>query len=283
MKFIGLVGYKQSGKTTVLNHLKKNYKAKEIMLAGHLKDVCSEVFDIPRDHFDDQNIKEEPLKDKDALFNIEMGLLELVVVLVFLKSLLSLQAEESFTFAVHFTAYLMAISFFAEESFLDFKEGFKGLINKRTITLDMENMLECLHKFEIEPDYRIMKKLIGKELKTPREVAQIIGSELLRDHKPDCHIEWAIKNSGDAEVLVASDVRFPNEFDYFAVRGGIMIHVDRQSVSPKEGENVHQSESHIKSLGKKCHIIVDNNKTLEALEKQVSEIKLETPPVGVAT
>lgn len=57
MKIIGLTGFAKSGKSTAAEIL-KGMGGKELAFAKHLKDVCSVVFNIPRDHFDDQAIKE---------------------------------------------------------------------------------------------------------------------------------------------------------------------------------------------------------------------------------
>lgn len=57
-KLIGLIGSKESGKTTVANYLQKKYDAKVVALADKLKQVCSKVFEIPLSHFDLQEFKE---------------------------------------------------------------------------------------------------------------------------------------------------------------------------------------------------------------------------------
>ncbi len=59
MILIGLTAFAKSGKTTVANLLKER-GFKEVILAGKLKDVSAKVFNVPRDHFDDQNMKESP-------------------------------------------------------------------------------------------------------------------------------------------------------------------------------------------------------------------------------
>lgn len=58
---IGLVGLKQSGKSTALEVIQSLCDAQEIQLAKHLKDVCAEAFSINRLHLDDQRYKEKPL------------------------------------------------------------------------------------------------------------------------------------------------------------------------------------------------------------------------------
>jgi hypothetical protein len=63
MNIIGLIGAKQSGKTTTVKYIKQFYGSKnvnEIMLAGKLKKVCSKVFHTPPQCFEDQGLKEVP-------------------------------------------------------------------------------------------------------------------------------------------------------------------------------------------------------------------------------
>lgn len=59
MKIIGLTGFAKSGKSTAAEIL-KSLGGQEVAFAKHLKDVCSVVFGVPRDHFDDQAFKEVP-------------------------------------------------------------------------------------------------------------------------------------------------------------------------------------------------------------------------------
>lgn len=62
MLAIGLVGAKGAGKTTAFSMIKDAYPGvQEITLAGFLKDVCSEVFEIERNFFDSHKTKESPL------------------------------------------------------------------------------------------------------------------------------------------------------------------------------------------------------------------------------
>lgn len=57
-----LVGNKGSGKSTVFDIIRSfRPDAIEVQLAGHLKQVCSEVFEIPLQFFEDQELKEKEL------------------------------------------------------------------------------------------------------------------------------------------------------------------------------------------------------------------------------
>ena len=65
---ITLVGVKRSGKSTTFNYLKEIFPSvTEITLANKLKNVCSEVFNVPRSAFDDDR-KEQPLDKAVQLY-----------------------------------------------------------------------------------------------------------------------------------------------------------------------------------------------------------------------
>lgn len=66
MKVIGLTGFAKSGKSTAAEIL-KSLGGEEVAFAKHLKDVCSAVLDVPRNHFDDQAFKEIPFKEPIVL------------------------------------------------------------------------------------------------------------------------------------------------------------------------------------------------------------------------
>ena len=61
-KIIGLIGAKAAGKTTAFNVINVTItNVTEVTLAGKLKSVCAEVFDIPYDHFNSHRYKEAEL------------------------------------------------------------------------------------------------------------------------------------------------------------------------------------------------------------------------------
>ena len=60
-KIILLSGWKGSGKDTVANLLVSNYGFKRIAFADSLKDMVSELYNIPRSHFDHRELKDKPI------------------------------------------------------------------------------------------------------------------------------------------------------------------------------------------------------------------------------
>lgn len=64
MRIIGLVGPKGSGKDTVFETLQAVGKVEgKISLAGPLKQICAEVFNLSENLFNDQNLKEKKLSE----------------------------------------------------------------------------------------------------------------------------------------------------------------------------------------------------------------------------
>lgn len=57
---VAFSGVKFSGKDTAAEGLIRSHKFKRLGLADKLKDICSEVFNIPRFHMDDPTMKEAP-------------------------------------------------------------------------------------------------------------------------------------------------------------------------------------------------------------------------------
>lgn len=54
-------GWKQSGKDTVAHYLVKNHGFKRIAFADILKDDVSDKYDVPREHLDDNQKKDQPI------------------------------------------------------------------------------------------------------------------------------------------------------------------------------------------------------------------------------
>jgi hypothetical protein len=205
---IGLSGVKTSGKSTAANIIKDilQENAVESALADKLKNVSSEVFDVPRWAFDSQLVKEKKfirprILDQDK---IEM--------------ILSM-------FGVTIT---------------------KGLMDKYS-------------------------KNIGMELNSPRHVAQIVGTEILRS-AGDEDIHCKNVQLGD-NITIISDIRFPNEFNYFKNLKDtyfIPLYIQRDEAESKITLDSHASETSIFTFSERC-IKINNNKDLENLKKQIQQ------------
>lgn len=212
---IGLTGVKTSGKSTVANIIKSvlTEDVKESALADKLKNTCSEVFDIPREYFDSQDLKELDLP--------------------------------------------------------------------RSRVLDLNTIEQILTKFKVTPTNDLLYTYItsgveGLSLESPRKIAQIVGTEVLRgagDEEIHCKNVELNKNG----ITIISDIRFPNELNYFNNLPNttfIPLYIQRDEAERKIDETSHASEKMVFTFSDKC-IKLSNNGDLYSLKKQVGQILTE--------
>ena len=156
------------------------------------------------------------------------------------------------------------------------KQDLKEAPFEHPFYLEMDDILEVLENFNIkmtEEEANLMYSgIVGIELDTPRKIAQIIGTEVLREAgDEDVHCNnLKIENS---KVTVISDVRFPNEFDYFNRQEHINfvpLYIQRDMAENQVTEDSHPSEKLVFTFSDKC-IKIDNNGELISTEVQVKE------------
>lgn len=104
---------------------------------------------------------------------------------------------------------------------------------------------------------------------SPRRMAQLLGTEggrkLFRD---DIWIKRAqLVCDRQQKNIVIPDVRFENEADFVRSKGGIMIHIERESPVSVES---HESENGIKV--KPRDFVVYNNLTIDSLHSALATV-----------
>lgn len=199
---IGLIGPKRSGKTTAFNTLKSIHGAVvEVQLAKKLKDTCSLVFKVERNHFDDQNFKEVPFKIPLAVTN----------------------------------NHIKAICD-------QYNIGTEGLLDEEdTFTV----------------------------IKTPRQLLQYIGTDVLRKNDPYIHCKSIEIPKDSSDIYVITDVRFQNEHNYFMSNQNFYPVYIQRDEAEKELDG-HPSEQESKFL-KEVSYILENNGTIEDLELKIKD------------
>jgi len=209
MKVIGLTGFAKSGKSTAAQILKE-LGGQEVAFAKHLKDVCAVVFEVPRDHFDDQAFKEVPF-EKPIIVN--RGQIEDILRYFDVS-------------AIHMPAAV--------------------LTHDKT------------------------------QLKSPRHVAQYVGTEILRSIDQNIHINMAFKLNANstAKFLVCSDMRFDNELRAVNSQSGLTIGISRKKAVPANLQNLHPSEAEIPNLISRSDLIVENEGSIEDLQKTIRDAAL---------
>jgi hypothetical protein len=198
---IGLVAPKEAGKTTVTNMLAEFIPIRESAFADKLKNTCSLVFNIPRENFDRQDLKEVKFEEPKIL---------------------------------------------TEDKILAILDQYKA------------------------NDALYLTSFIDTKLFTPRHIAQLVGTELLRECvSPTVHIDNVIIDPN--VVTVISDTRFVNEYEEMAKRDDIeyyAAYIYRKQAEEQALKSDHKSETEFFQFKDKCYII-DNNSSFRDLELNV--------------
>jgi len=144
--------------------------------------------------------------------------------------------------------------------------------------LDHGRIEQILTLFNVEPTQELMQtyytnNVEGMLLETPRKIAQIVGTEVLRaTGNSDIHCENVpLNNEG---VTVISDLRFPNEYEYFKNSKDIFfipLYIHRTEAEKHVTEDSHPSEKCVFEFNNKC-VMIDNNGTLENTKAQVFNV-----------
>ena len=124
---------------------------------------------------------------------------------------------------------------------------------------------------------------------SPRQMAQFFGTEMVRDTLPKLipdvgqnfwvhrmvqkliGAENQVEYDSD-DVVVITDVRFQNEYDWIINNGGIIIHLTRTGADGTVGIPGHASEAGIHFHAGMQTYSLDNDTTLEALYEKVDTI-----------
>ena len=109
------------------------------------------------------------------------------------------------------------------------------------------------------------------ELRTPRELLQVVGTDILRKAHTDCHVLMLIRElSGRRNGFIIPDVRFPNEAKFVLENGGFLVRINR----PKEFilSSNHLSETALDGW-KDWSFVIENDKLgLEFLYSKIEKM-----------
>lgn len=103
--------------------------------------------------------------------------------------------------------------------------------------------------------------------KTPRHAMQTLGTEWGRDLiSEDLWVDAMIEVANDHDLVVCSDVRFPNEVTQLRAAGGVVIRIFRPDRPVSDFDN-HPSETQIDELD--VDFEITNDGTVEDLHRLV--------------
>ena len=109
-------------------------------------------------------------------------------------------------------------------------------------------------------DIRRLEDYKDRDVHDTRGKLQRLG-QTLRDWDPDFWVSSAEVPSGD--LVVVSDIRYPNEARWVTEQGGVLVGVERPERGPV---NDHESEKNTELLLQETDFLICNSGTLEDLE-----------------
>ncbi len=115
------------------------------------------------------------------------------------------------------------------------------------------------------------RKHVGKTLETPRQIMQYIGTELIRAIEPDIHCKFALEDlKKDVKLGVVTDIRFPNEQEFFAKNSNnfMMVYIKNSKAENVAKSDTHASENYLTDL-KMNALIIENDGTLADLRNEI--------------
>jgi len=136
------------------------------------------------------------------------------------------------------------------------------------IILNEARISKCFEAYGIKRyDRGIVERFGNIALFTPRQVLQIIGTNVLRSHNDNIHTDYvmnAIKQSNIAVTLIG-DVRFSNEY----LLCDKVLYIENKDKEAVVKTSSHESELQVFTFKDRCDI-VDNNYGFDNLKTQLS-------------
>ncbi len=121
--------------------------------------------------------------------------------------------------------------------------------------------------------YHLVNELIGNELKSPRDVLQLVGADICRVLVPGYHIDIVRKKVSELDKCVITDVRYPDEADFVVEElKGKVIKVTRTNKDDFHINRKHNSEVSMRGWDNFAAIIFNNSNNRQDLYREVDSI-----------
>lgn len=217
---IGIAGKIGHGKSTLALMLHAKFGHMELAFADHLRDVCEILLGVDHAYLSDNVLKATPLVgfDNGHVFPFDpMNPLAL-----------KLQIDKALG-----VAYMTPVGVFTDAGSV--------VLHKLMAGVGANNLSPNAVRRAVQVQFlrHIWMPLRNGKVFTPREILQLVGTEIFRAVDPPIWT-WAWHQKAEDYDVVAPDVRFPNEMEMIAARGGICVHVSRPGQHDASG---HASET----------------------------------------
>lgn len=144
---------------------------------------------------------------------------------------------------------------------LEEEDKLKNANTKINFTFNDDSIKKLSESTSIPYDI-IASSYKGMTLHSVRKMLQVIGTDIIRKHNTDWHVEQIEKMIEDGKKYVFDDIRFPNEKSMVERHGGDTWFIVRPTLANVSN---HISETSL-SWKDFDHQVIINNKSLEALK-----------------
>lgn len=121
------------------------------------------------------------------------------------------------------------------------------------------------------------KKVRGMVIKTPRKLAQLVGTEVLRTFHDDIHLIAAEKSMVENKLNIVTDCRFANEVEFFKKKFNAKVlfiqnnKMEAHAAKERDMGTLHKSELQMFDIKKNADVIIYNNDSIESLELYITK------------
>lgn len=180
-------------------------------------------------------------------------------------------ATEEVAFAGHLKKTCAKVFKIDIKYFLDTKLKEAELENY--VRLTKEAIEQIFQEFDIQVfDYdKHIRPHMGQVFDTPRKILQYVGTEVLHPLDKNIHVNITLKKLNPEVITVATDLRFPQEFDALKDnKDFIPVYVNNKKAEDAAAADTHASEQGWKQFKHLC-IELDNNGTMSDLIANVNK------------
>lgn len=119
-------------------------------------------------------------------------------------------------------------------------------------------------------------RLIGRVLKTPRDILQFVGTDIMRSYSHNYHRDVLILSLSEDNNVIVTDVRFPNEADIIRSSGGYVIRVERpialRRLYGEVSNTKHKSEVALDTWDDWDYTLNNDGKELDSLYRKIDNM-----------